>query len=245
MCGAAVEDASPPDSGLVAYALMPGDEGPVMLREGPEPSTARPLRPAEVVVHLLKANIGPGVLALPMHFAALGPAAGCATLAAVASQGIFGMWLLVRTQQQQQRRQQLSEHATGCEQRLLSFADLGELAYGRAGRLAVQLNVCALQLGVCAVFLGLVGDNLTAVLPLSRAAAVLVAYGACAALCLLPEPSSLSPFSAFGTTVMVASLAPPTCTLTLNLRPDPYPPTCTLTLTRPLTLSLTPALTER
>ena len=179
MCGAAVEDASPP-----AYALMPGDEGPVMLREGPEPSTARPLRPAEVVVHLLKANIGPGVLALPMHFAALGPAAGCATLAAVASQGIFGMWLLVRTQQQQQRRQQLSEHATGCEQRLLSFADLGELAYGRAGRLAVQLNVCALQLGVCAVFLGLVGDNLTAVLPLSRAAAVLVAYGACAALCL-------------------------------------------------------------
>ena len=195
-----------------------------MLREGPEPpSTARPLRPAEVVVHLLKANIGPGVLALPMHFAALGPAAGCATLAAVASQGIFGMWLLVRTQQQQQRRQQRA-HATGCEQRLLSFADLGELAYGRAGRLAVQLNVCALQLGVCAVFLGLVGDNLTAVLPLSRAAAVLVAYGACAALCLLPELSSLSPFSAFGTAVMVASLAPPTCTLTLTL---------TLTLTQP------------
>ena len=91
MCGAAVEDASPPDSGLVAYALMSGDEGPVMLREGPEPSTARPLRPAEVIVHLLKANIGPGVLALPMHFAALGPAAGCAPLAAVASQGIFGM----------------------------------------------------------------------------------------------------------------------------------------------------------
>ena len=125
------------------------------------------------------------------------------------------MWLLVRIQQQQQQQQkqqqQLSEDATGSsEQRPLSFADLGELAYGRAGRLAVQLNVCALQLGVCAVFLGLVGDNLTAVLPLSRAAAVLLAYAACAALCLLPELSSLSPLSAFGTAVMVATLAFPT-----------------------------------
>ena len=125
------------------------------------------------------------------------------------------MWLLVRIQQQQQQQQkqqqQLSEDATGSsEQRPLSFADLGELAYGRAGRLAVQLNVCALQLGVCSVFLGLVGDNLSAVLPLSRVAAVLVAYGACAALCLLPELSSLSPLSAFGTAVMVATLAFPT-----------------------------------
>ena len=74
----------------------------------------------------------------------------------------------------------------------------------------MQLSVCALQLGVCAVFLGLVGDNLTAVLPLSRAAAVIVAYVACAALCLLPELSSLSPLSAFGTAVMVATLAFPT-----------------------------------
>ena len=214
MCCAPAEDASPSDTGAVAYALMPGNEGPA-------PITARPLRPAEVVVHLLKANIGPGVLALPMHFAAVGPAAGCATFAAVASQGIFGMWLLVRTQQQQQQQQQqeqqqqqqqqLNEDTTGSsEQRLLSFADLGELAYGRAGRLAVQLSVCALQLGVCAVFLGLVGDNLTAVLPLSRAAAVIVAYVACAALCLLPELSSLSPLSAFGTAVMVATLAFPT-----------------------------------
>ena len=110
-----------------------------------------------------------------------------------------------------QKQQQLRENAArSFDCRPLSFADLGELAYGPAGRLAVQLNVCALQLGVCAVFLGLVGDNLTAVLPLSRAAAVLLAYTACATLCLLPELSSLSPLSAFGTAVMVATLAFPT-----------------------------------
>ena len=108
-----------------------------------------------------------------------------------------------------QKQQQLRENAArSIDCRPLSFADLGELAYGPAGRLAVQLNVFALQLGVCAVFLGLIGDNLMAVLPLGRTAAVLVAYGACAALCLLPELSSLSPLSAFGTVVMVAPRLP-------------------------------------
>lgn len=169
-----------------------------------EPGAApekRRITPTQVTIHLLKANIGPGVLALPLHFAAVGPSVGCTALAVVAAQGIWGSWLLVSMQRR-------VESLRTCSAARLDFEDLGEIAFGRAGRTVVRGCVLLLQLGICSVQLALVGDNMQAELPpLGRTEAVLLAWSAeVVLLCTLQDLAALAPLSGLGTAAMLVAL---------------------------------------
>ena len=61
-------------------------------------SAPRALTPTETVLHLVKGNVGPGILALPYHFARAGPFRAAVVTACVVTQGVLGMRMLVRVQ---------------------------------------------------------------------------------------------------------------------------------------------------
>lgn len=184
----------------------------------PSSSTAPPQRTvpvqraitvAEAFLHLAKGNLGPGVLALPMQFAIVGPVNGVIVLSFVAVQGVYTMWLLSEAQQ---RAAALEESRAIAGSTSLTFEDLGQLAFGRRGRMAVRTCVLAMQLSICSVFMSLVGENLVTALGevgspgLTRIQGVLFAFAPCVLLSLLPNLSSLWPLSGFGTLAMLTAL---------------------------------------
>ena len=141
--------------------------------------------------------MGPGVLALPLSFALSGPATGALVLALVAAQGLYCMWLIAKVR--------LRVGECTAETRTYAFEDLGDLAFGKLGRRAIQACVLAEQLGVCSVFISLVGENIQAAAngALHRWEAVFFAYLPCLGLALLPDLSSLWPLSGFGVLAML------------------------------------------
>ena len=54
----------------------------------------RYLHVLEAAIHLIKGNLGPGLFAMPLQFATVGPFVGLFCLATVATQGLYCMWLL-------------------------------------------------------------------------------------------------------------------------------------------------------
>ena len=65
----------------------------------------------EAVLHLVKGNLGPGLFAMPLQFALVGPFVGLITLSVVSMQGLYCMWLLVHTQQRANRTALSDEYA--------------------------------------------------------------------------------------------------------------------------------------
>ena len=180
------------------------------------------------VVHLFKGNIGPGILALPLHFSQVGPMAGLFVTVAVVLQGIYGMVLLLRVQR---AATGLAHDGAFAADRLqgttlsfpLAFEDVGMVvlgahrasapplmpylaaprepspsATGRGGRLCVQVALASLQLGVCSVFIAFCATNLTAVVALNNTVAVFIVWCLVSLLALLPTLRSLVPLSVFG-----------------------------------------------
>uniref|UniRef100_A0A0G4HD08 Amino acid transporter transmembrane domain-containing protein n=1 Tax=Chromera velia CCMP2878 TaxID=1169474 RepID=A0A0G4HD08_9ALVE len=216
----------------------------------------RPLALWEAALHLIKGNLGPGLIAMPLQFAIVGPGVGLCVLALVALQGLFCMWLLVKTQQRAMKcravRARLHSSrslsvgsppsspqcgsgssspsdspvaALNFESESnfnsvpsitptpLTFEDLGCLAFGGAGRFAVESFILGLQLGICSIYISLVAENLMKPLPggyvfpfVDRWHAVLSAYVPCLLLSLLPDLSGLWPISTFGTCAMLLAL---------------------------------------
>ncbi|EOD26005.1 hypothetical protein EMIHUDRAFT_237285 [Emiliania huxleyi CCMP1516] len=169
---------------------MPDNVGslpPAVGDASPARHAGRNITPAEAVVHLMKGNLGPGVLALPLQFVRVGPSIGLCILAVVGVQGVYCMWLIVATQHAAHFRGRASGTRRVPSTKALSFEDLGWLAFGTPGRCVVQ------------------------------AAAVTLAYLACAALSLLPSLADLwegqatsaallQVLSAFGTAAMFFAL---------------------------------------
>lgn len=208
---------------------------------------------AEAVLHLVKGNLGPGLFSLPLQFAIAGTLVGLSTLAVVAAQGLYCMWLLVHTQQQAESCRAWWLHEQGPPTPVvkssprspfglpsppprprfsgpLTFDELGRLALGRCGQWTVQFCVLSLQLGICSVFISLVAENLLQPLPggftlgLTREEAVLLAYVPCLVLSLLPDLSNLTPLSAFGTAAMLMVLLSVIATALQQLIALPFAP---------------------
>ena len=169
-----------------------------------EPSTGmRPLSSAEALLHLFKGNIGPGILALPLHFSRTGVVSGALVMAAIGLQGVYGMVMLVITQQHVARRlapqqQPLSEP--------LTLGKIAGAALGPRGECAIEAFVAANQLGVCSVYIALLGQTVAKLTALSQRVAALIAFAPCAALALIPRLTALWPLSLFGSAVMLTAL---------------------------------------
>eukprot|EP00967_Tisochrysis_lutea_P075576 scaffold101874_cov35-Tisochrysis_lutea.AAC.1 len=156
--------------------------------EPPTPALRRQktISPGEAVVHLMKGNLGPGVLALPLQFVRVGAPLGLAVLAVVGVQGVYCMWLIVVTQHAVHRQSCPTElpNGQGNSGSPLSFEDLGQLAFGQPGRRLVQWSVLCLQLGICCVFLSLVGENFVRALDVAR-------WEVCCVTCREDKPSHM------------------------------------------------------
>ena len=167
-----------------------------------EADKSRPLTTREAYLHLFKGNVGPGLLALPLSFAAATPALGLLVTLIVVLQGAYGQWLLVRVE----RSVSSTRDRAG---RRLGIEEVGEAVFGRAGRIITAMCILVMQLGVLSVFIGLVAENLRACLgseQLSRKAWVLITFVPCALLSQLPDLSSLWPLSLFGNVAMLTAI---------------------------------------
>lgn len=128
----------------------------------------------QTYMHLLKGNVGPGCLSLPWAVSVLGIPLMLLTLLGLCIITTFNCWAIVRW-----KRRHGGGAASG---RALTYADLGEMAYGPRFRSFVVFCVCATQLAVCTVFLSFIGENISSVLrnvapgtPLDSSRAVVVA----------------------------------------------------------------------
>lgn len=147
--------------------------------------------------HLLKGNLGAGCLALPIVYARLGVGSALGLFAVVALQGSYSMLLIV------QCKNAVQKHGLKAQ----SYEDLGEVAFGAAGRRLVGGLVVALQLGVCCIFISLVVTNVHAGVPAVPERAILLAvFCVCALLSLLRDLSDLWPLSTAANVIMLAAI---------------------------------------
>lgn len=159
----------------------------------------RAISALEAFMHVLKSNLGPGCLALPIVFARAGPLVSAGLLLGVALQGTYSMVLLVR----------LKHAVRACGQRCVTLEDLAHLAFGAPGLRAVESLIVAQQLGVCCVFISLVRTNLIAGLRGLLGAEVCFALvvGACALLALARKIQALWPLSMAANAFMLTACA--------------------------------------
>eukprot|EP00977_Amphora_coffeiformis_P024846 scaffold17330_cov161-Amphora_coffeaeformis.AAC.2 len=133
------------------------------------------LSATDAVMHLIKGNLGPGCLNLPLVFGGTGPFLGGALLVLIAIQGIYSMMLLTECKgillllvsssssttqshpHHYHHQQQQHHHANH-----FTFMDVAQASLGRVGHVAVQVLLFVLQTGVCCVFLSLLVTNLQA-----------------------------------------------------------------------------------
>jgi len=107
----------------------------------------------QTFLHILKGNVGPGCLSLPWATSVLGIPLSLLTLLSLCVITSFNCWTMVRW-----KRNYASDR------RDVSYADLGEIAYGPRFRAYVLCCVCITQLCVCTVFFSFIGENIAAVM---------------------------------------------------------------------------------
>jgi len=152
----------------------------------------------QTFLHILKGNIGPGCLSLPWATSVLGIPLSLATLAALCIITSFNCWAMVRWKRR---------HAS--DRRDVTYADLGEIAYGPKFRAYVIVCVCATQLCVCTVFFSFMGENISAVMraagvPLlsNNRVVITMVLPMAAFLSCAPNLRVLAPVTAFGMTML-------------------------------------------
>jgi proton-coupled amino acid transporter len=117
--------------------------------------TARSLAPPLALCHLLKSNIGPGMLSLPHTFSLLPNSVLVPVFLAIFLLTSLNSALLAALAA---RAFPPPETAT--------YTKLGERAFGRGGRRLVQVSVILQQLSVCTVYFTFIATNLSMVDPL-------------------------------------------------------------------------------
>ena len=113
----------------------------------------------DAAMHLMKGNLGPGILNLPYAFAIGGWLLGPVLFFVVAFQGLYSMWLLVYCKL-------LLREGQAAGDKVSSFGDVAHAAFGSIGANWVNFFVFVLQIGVCSIFLSLVSTNLGAEAPM-------------------------------------------------------------------------------
>ena len=154
----------------------------------------------QTYLHILKGNVGPGCLSLPWAVSVLGIPLALVTLLSLCAITSFNCWTVVRW-----KRRHMADR------RDVTYADLGQLAYGSKFRSFVLFCVCTTQLCVCTVFFSFIGENISAVLravapgtPLDNSRVVMsLVLPMAMLLSCAPNLKVLSPLSAVGMVLLL------------------------------------------
>jgi proton-coupled amino acid transporter len=145
--------------------VLPSDDSEILSEAGGEEGTNTSdnrISNTDTIIHMLKGNIGTGILAMPDAIKNSGLLVGNIGLVMMATVAIHSMHLLVKNSQQLCRR-------TGVP--FLSYADVAETCFAtssnpRLKRLAptakvvISTSLCITQLGFCCVYFVFVAQNL-------------------------------------------------------------------------------------
>ncbi|ETW02271.1 hypothetical protein H310_05821 [Aphanomyces invadans] len=149
------------------------------------------LTTGEVVLHLIKGNIGAGALSLPYAFAKVGIAAGPVFYLCVVVVCIYNMDLLLYC------KRRVSPDGHG-----MSFGDVAKQILGSGGKTVVNVFLVGTQLSFCCVYFTVVATNLHAILP-ARVAVdfderqiILLVFPVILALSWVRSLHHITPFSA-------------------------------------------------
>ena len=128
-------------------------------------SAARLIGVREAASHMVRANLGPGMLALPYAFGQAGWGAGTAVLALTMGQGMYSMRVLTACERQLVASNAAEAGQQGSALRRLSYGEVVEQSLGRRGRSVAEFFLFVAQAGVCCVYISLVTENCLALIP--------------------------------------------------------------------------------
>jgi len=126
---------------------------------------ARLIGVREAASHMVRANLGPGMLALPYAFGQAGWGAGTAVLALTMGQGMYSMRVLTACERQLVASNAAEAGQQGSALRRLSYGEVVEQSLGRRGRSVAEFFLFVAQAGVCCVYISLVTENCLALIP--------------------------------------------------------------------------------
>ena len=128
---------------------------------------ARLIGVREAASHMVRANLGPGMLALPYAFGQAGWGAGTAVLALTIAQGMYSMRVLTACERQlvASNAAEAGQQQEGSALRRLSYGEVVEQSLGRRGRSVAEFFLFVAQAGVCCVYISLVTENCLALIP--------------------------------------------------------------------------------
>lgn len=111
------------------------------------PSAVHGISAWMAAMHLIRSNLGAGVLNLPSAFCVVGSIWGSAITIAICAQGVYCMYSLAEVK------------LLLAPNRAMTFADLTMMTLGRTGYTFTQICIFGLQAGCCVVFIQLASVN--------------------------------------------------------------------------------------
>ena len=165
-----------------------------------------PITSTEAIVHLVKANLGPGALNLPHAFTQTGWALGGCLMLFVGIQGVYCMWLLAYCKQLIAQK----------EPQVHTFMDVTSYTLGHKGELFVQFSLAILQGGVCTVFIQLISTNFQSAMVsagwhLSITTAIIIVTAVLVPISLFRNISQMKWVSLLGNVFMIVAVLTVIC----------------------------------
>jgi proton-coupled amino acid transporter len=160
----------------------------------------------QAFISLTKGYVGVGVLSLPWAVSQLGIPIGVFGCFLMAYWSSYNCWTVVRLKRfiESNISEKADETASSVDgggastATSVTYADVGEWAYGQSFQSYVTACICTQQLAVCTVFMSFIGENLAAVLEFlgivtNHVAVISMALPAVILLNFLPSLKALAP----------------------------------------------------
>ena len=158
----------------------------------------------EAFIHLLKGNIGPGMLSLPYAFSKLGQVASPIIFLLVALLTVYNIDLLLQCKFTLRKQE-----AVG----IGSFGEIAGHAVGPRGKRTIEFFLCLAQFCICCVYFSYIADNIHAILSpawqtyLSVQRLIVLIYPVLLGLSWIPTLHRITPYSFIAATAVMIGTA--------------------------------------
>ena len=155
------ENSKSPSDDHSVYTNDSGESSP-LLPYHEESQVKKKISNTDTIIHLLKGNIGPGILALPDAIKNSGLLVGNIGLVVMATICIHCMQIMVNTSQELCKRtnQPFMSYSDVAEQCFKTSSSSRLRSFSSVARLVVDVFLCITQLGFCCVYIVFISTNL-------------------------------------------------------------------------------------